>query len=166
MCSGLKHLPSPCGQWELCWYPILSSILADENRERTANSNQCTAHRIWRNKGASPKSGHSTSDSRRLPSADHQWYPIPSCWLFICIQCHNGSSYFEFMEGRDLNLPFDDQVTYQARSGRSKRGSSGSTRMLRCHVGNGRSFVDYVYKRTTDDSRIGGRIGRSTLWRV
>ena len=67
------------------------------------------------------------------------------------------------MEGHDLNLPFDDQVSHRVRSERTKRGLSGSTRMLYCHVGDGQSFVDYMYRRTTDGSRTSGRVGRSTL---
>ena len=161
---GLQHTPSPCGQQEFCWYLILPSIPADKGRERAVNSNPCTTHRIRRNKGASPKSSHPACNSRWLPSADHQGCHIPGCWLFIRIQCHIGSPYFEFMESRHLNLPFDDHVSHRVRSGRSKRGSSGGMRMLHCRAGDGWSFIGDVYRRTADSSRTGGGIGRSTTW--
>ena len=87
-CRGLQHPPSPYKQWELCRYPVLSSIPVDENRERTVDSNQRTIRRIWRNKGASLRSGHLASDGQRLPSVDHPGCHIPSCRLFICVQRH------------------------------------------------------------------------------
>ena len=39
------------------------------------------------------------------------------------------------MEGRNFNLPPDDQVPHRVRSGRGMRGPSSGARMLHCHVG-------------------------------
>ena len=80
----------------------------------------------------------------------------------FCLQCHIGLPYFEFMEGRNFNLPFDDQVPHQIWIGRGKRRSAGSVGMLHFHARNGRSFADYVYRRTADSGKTSGKIGRST----
>ena len=76
---GLQHTPSPYRQRELCRYLILPSILANEDRERTVNSNQRTTRRIQRNKGASPWSSHPASNGQRLPSVDFQGCHILGC---------------------------------------------------------------------------------------
>ena len=41
-------------------------------------------------------------------------------------------------------------------------GSTGGARMLHCHAGNGRSFADYVYRRTANGAKTRGGIGRGT----
>ena len=139
-----------------------TKCLANDDWERTTDSNQCTTRWIWRNKGIPPRCGHFAHDGRRLPLADHQGCHILGRWLFVRLQCHPWLSYSEFMESRNFNLPPDDQVSYRVRSRGGIRGLSISTWVLHRHARDGWSFTNHVCGRTADSGKAHGRVVKGT----
>ena len=65
-----------------------------------------------------------------------------------------GLPYPQFMEGRNFNLPPDNQVLNQVRSRRGAWKPSGCAQVLHSHAGDGLSFTNYEYRRTVDGVRV------------
>ena len=67
------------------------------------------------------------------------------------------------MEGCNFNLPFNDQILYRLWSKRTTWKSSGSARMLYCHVRDGCSPVNNVHRRTTTVAELVEELEEVTL---
>ena len=143
---------------------FITYIPADADWERTARTDQCTTHRVWRNESIPPRCSYITCDGRRLSLANYYRCHIPCCWLFICLQCHSKPAYPQFVEGHDFNLSPDDQVPHRIWSRRGTWRPSGSTRVLHSNVGDGRPLTNHEHKGAIDNCRAHWRVGRDTSW--
>ena len=69
----------------------------------------------------------------------------------------------QLMEGCNFNLPFNDQILYRLWSKRTTWKSSGSARMLYCHVRDGWSPANNVHRRTTTIAELVEELEEVTL---